>query len=206
MTSSMWFKEEDYPFLKAIRDNHDKIKEEALRLMPQRKLWFTPCHTNTWTVIALRINENKYQYRKEAPVTCRILEKFPRIATYGFSIIEPRGDITPHSDPALKLVRGQYCLQTEEGQAGMTVLNETRIYTEGTMILFDEAYEHYAWNHSHTTPRLNLMFGFYPNASAQRTGLNCTECSKDFHDLEKKRSYLWPTFLKRLQRSLPRPT
>lgn len=84
------------------------------------------------------------------PETWRIVQRIPGLTTAMFSILEPGKRLPPHRGPyngVLRLHLG--VLVPERGeQLAIRVGPEQRHWQEGRVLIFDDAYEHEAWNES----------------------------------------------------------
>ncbi len=82
------------------------------------------------------------------PETWRICQKIPGLITVMFSILEPGKHLPPHRGPyngVLRLHLGLVVPEPRE-QLGIRVENEVYRWKEGEAVVFDDAYEHEAWN------------------------------------------------------------
>jgi beta-hydroxylase len=82
------------------------------------------------------------------PHTWRLVQRIPRLRTAMFSILEPGKRLPPHRGPyngVLRLHLGLLVPEPRE-RAGIRVGAEQHHWTEGRVLIFDDAYEHEAWN------------------------------------------------------------
>ena len=82
------------------------------------------------------------------PQTWRILQAIPGLTTALFSILEPGKRLPPHRGPyngVLRLHLGLIVPEPRERTA-IRVGPEQRHWQEGRALIFDDAYEHEAWN------------------------------------------------------------
>jgi beta-hydroxylase len=82
------------------------------------------------------------------PETWRIVQAIPGLTTAMFSILEPGKRIPPHRGPyngVLRLHLGLIVPEPRERTA-LRVGPEQRHWEEGRALIFDDAYEHEAWN------------------------------------------------------------
>jgi aspartyl/asparaginyl beta-hydroxylase (cupin superfamily) len=94
-----------------------------------------------------------YGFRSDAnirlcPETWRICQKIPGLITAMFSILEPGKHLPPHRGPyngVLRLHLGLIVPEPRE-QIGIRVERQTYCWREGEAVVFDDAYEHEAWN------------------------------------------------------------
>jgi beta-hydroxylase len=82
------------------------------------------------------------------PQTWRICQKIPGLLTVMFSILEPGKHLPPHRGPYNGVLRLHLGLIVPEprDRLGIRVENELYRWTEGEAVVFDDAYEHEAWN------------------------------------------------------------
>jgi beta-hydroxylase len=82
------------------------------------------------------------------PQTWQILRTIPGLTTAMFSILEPGKRIPPHRGPYNGVLRLHLGLIVPEPREllGIRVGPERRHWEEGRALIFDDAYEHEAWN------------------------------------------------------------
>lgn len=87
---------------------------------------------------------------RQCPETWRILQKIPGLKSAMFSIFEPGKHLPPHRGPYNGVLRFHLGLivPNQPDKVGIRIDTETRHWTEGEALIFDDAYEHEAWNHS----------------------------------------------------------
>ncbi len=107
-----------------------------------------------------------YGFRSHAnialcPETWRVCQKIPGLITVMFSILEPGKHLPPHRGPyngVLRLHLGLIVPEPRE-QLGIRVENDLYRWKEGEAVIFDDAYEHEAWNYTPHT-RVVLFVDF----------------------------------------------
>ena len=107
-----------------------------------------------------------YGFRSDAnirlcPQTWRICRKIPGLTTAMFSILEPGKHLPPHRGPyngVLRLHLGLIVPEPRE-QLGIRVEHSLYRWREGEAVVFDDAYEHEAWNRTPHT-RVVLFVDF----------------------------------------------
>ena len=107
-----------------------------------------------------------YGFRSQAninhcPQTWRICQNIPGLITVMFSILEPGKHLPPHRGPyngVLRLHLGLIVPEPRE-QLGIRVDKELYRWREGEAVIFDDAYEHEAWNRTDKT-RVVLFVDF----------------------------------------------
>ena len=87
---------------------------------------------------------------RQCPETWRILQKIPGMKSAMFSIFEPGKHLPPHRGPYNGVLRFHLGLLVpdEPDKIGIRVADRTCHWEEGKALIFDDAYEHEAWNHS----------------------------------------------------------
>lgn len=82
------------------------------------------------------------------PETWRIVRQIPGLKTAMFSIFEPGKHLPPHRGPYNGVLRLHLGLIVPErsDRLAIRVMNEVRHWSEGEALVFDDAYEHEAWN------------------------------------------------------------
>jgi beta-hydroxylase len=95
------------------------------------------------------------------PETWRIVRTIPGLTTAMFSILEPGKRIPPHRGPYNGVLRLHLGLMVPEPRerVGIRVGAERRHWEEGRALIFDDAYEHEAWNET-TGLRVVLFVDF----------------------------------------------
>ena len=95
------------------------------------------------------------------PETWRICQKIPGLITVMFSILEPGKHLPPHRGPyngVLRLHLGLIVPEPRE-QLGIRVEKDLYRWKEGEAVIFDDAFEHEAWNRTPHT-RVVLFVDF----------------------------------------------
>jgi aspartyl/asparaginyl beta-hydroxylase (cupin superfamily) len=98
---------------------------------------------------------------KLCPDTWRVCQKIPGLITVMFSILEPGKHLPPHRGPyngVLRLHLGLIVPEPRE-QLGIRVEKEVYRWKDGEAVVFDDAYEHEAWNRTPHT-RVVLFVDF----------------------------------------------
>jgi ornithine lipid ester-linked acyl 2-hydroxylase len=95
------------------------------------------------------------------PETWRILRKIPGLMTAMFSVLEPGKRLPPHRGPYNGVLRLHLGLVVPEPRdnLGIRIGGERCCWREGSVLIFDDAYEHEAWNET-GAPRVVLFVDF----------------------------------------------
>jgi beta-hydroxylase len=98
---------------------------------------------------------------KLCPDTWRICQSIPGLITVMYSILEPGKHLPPHRGPYNGVLRLHLGLIVPEprDQLGIRVENEVYRWREGEAVIFDDAFEHEAWNRTPHT-RVVLFVDF----------------------------------------------
>jgi aspartyl/asparaginyl beta-hydroxylase (cupin superfamily) len=119
-----------------------------------------------------------YGFRSQAnidqcPQTWRICQQIPGLTTVMFSILEPGKHLPAHRGPyngVLRLHLGLIVPEPRE-DLGIRVDKEVYRWKEGEVVIFDDAYEHEAWNKTPHT-RVVLFVDFIKPLRAPAKWLN----------------------------------
>ena len=96
------------------------------------------------------------------PQTWRILQRIPGLKTAMFSVFEPGKHLPPHRGPyngVLRLHLGLIVPEARPDELAIRVHDRVCTWHEGRALVFDDAYEHEAWNHTDRT-RVVLFVDF----------------------------------------------
>lgn len=112
---------------------------------------------------------------ERCPETARILKKIPGMKTAFFSIMGPNKHIPPHRGPYKGVLRYHLGLKIPDVErCGIRVADEVGHWQEGKSLVFDDAFEHEAWNKT-DEDRVVLFVDFVRpmrwDANALNTGL-----------------------------------
>lgn len=151
----------EFPFLADLKRDWQLIRDELLALnktyfveWPERDIYY-----GNWTVFGLyKFGEKVEEHCALCPITTKLIEQIPGLLTAGFSSLAPGTYIAPHIGYTNRVLRYHLGLITPENCA-IRVDKETRAWAEGEDFVFDDTYEHEAWNRSKTT-RVVLLLDF----------------------------------------------
>jgi beta-hydroxylase len=95
------------------------------------------------------------------PNTWRVCQKIPGLITVMYSILEPGKHLPPHRGPYNGVLRLHLGLIVPEPRDALGIRVENQLYrwNEGEAVIFDDAYEHEAWNRTPHT-RVVLFVDF----------------------------------------------
>jgi aspartate beta-hydroxylase len=183
-----WFARETFPWLTEIERQTDAIRAELVDVLasdegfrpfvempvdhPGAAYWRQVNHSPSWNAFFFyrdghRVTDN----HTRCPITAAALDALPlsRVADHSpeslYSVLAPGAHIPPHTGVIncrlvvhLPLIVPPDC--------GIRVGNETRGWEEGRCIVFDDTFEHEAWNRSDRT-RVVLIFDIWNPALSE---------------------------------------
>jgi aspartyl/asparaginyl beta-hydroxylase (cupin superfamily) len=169
----------DFPFLDVLTKNFNVIKNELLDLLEKNKekQWMEtfPQYVNSdktkaWKVFSfifftMRFPDNA----KVCPETAKLIYSIPDIISCDYSFLKPNTHIAPHKGYSRMVLRCHLPLIVPVGHnCALRVGDETKEWEEGKLMIFDDSFEHEAWNKS-DKDRVVLMFDI-PNPLWKYTG------------------------------------
>jgi ornithine lipid ester-linked acyl 2-hydroxylase len=136
--------------LKALLSTVETIPEWGV-VTDEKNLPIT--EKDTWRTYFFYVYGQRFEKQcSECPETARLLAQIPGMKTALFSIMEPGTRITPHRGPYRGVLRYHLPLIVPEGgKCGIRVGGEDASWEEGVAMMFDDTYEHEAWNESQET-------------------------------------------------------
>jgi aspartyl/asparaginyl beta-hydroxylase (cupin superfamily) len=147
----------EYKQLKALEDNFSTILEElsSLRKSSKNGYWLDtfphylyPQSKNKWQVYTFRFFGIKHPVNCGlCPKTAAILNSLPGLVSADFSYLPAHTKIKPHKGFTKMVTRAHLGLIIPEN-CGLRVGTEVRTWEEGKVLIFDDSFEHEAWNNS----------------------------------------------------------
>jgi beta-hydroxylase len=160
-----FYRPSDFAWVAPLEANWKAIRAELDALLVHRDALpnFQDISTDQYTLT----NDDRwktyffygYGFRSDAncarcPETTRLIEAIPGMETAMFSILAPRKRIPPHTGPYKGVLRYHLGLVVPDApveQVGIRVGGETAGWSEGASLVFDDSYEHEAWNDTDET-------------------------------------------------------
>ncbi len=163
-----FYKSSGFDFLNPLVSNYPVIKAELLHLLKSYKTneWFKTFphyvkseQQKSWKVFSFLFFNMKLLSNAElCPKTAALIESIPQILSCDFSNIEAHTQILPHKGYTKMVLRCHLPLIVPAGElCGLRVGNEIKHWKEGELLIFDDSFEHEAWNNSDEN-RIVLMF------------------------------------------------
>lgn len=154
-----------FPTLFSLEQNWQDIQQELRQLRPvefipwsEKFLYKTGWTTFAFIAFGIPIELNC----QLCPKTTEILKGIPNLVNAAFSSLESNTHIAPHKGYPEGVLRCHLGLNVPDN-CGIRVGNQTRSWAEGKCLIFDDTFEHEAWNKSDHT-RVVLLLDFkYPS-------------------------------------------
>lgn len=110
----------------------------------------------------------------QCPQTWRLLQKIPGLRAAMFSVFEPGKHLPAHRGPYNGVLRFHLGLKVPEVSERLAIRVNDQLchWREGEALIFDDAYEHEAWNHTEQT-RVVLFVDFDKPLNWPARMLNC---------------------------------
>ena len=125
----------------AIRDEYKTIDPDDLLKAPWEDLY-----NKSWEVYALYALSRPFKtHCSKLPITTQLIKDIPGLYNAAFSIIGPGTHITPHVGYTTDVLRCHLGLIVP-GNCAIRVGTDTYEWQEGKCVVFDDMYEHEAWN------------------------------------------------------------
>jgi aspartyl/asparaginyl beta-hydroxylase (cupin superfamily) len=167
-----FFDSDDFPWVREVEARWDDIRAELDALLvkvdqipnfqdvqqEQRAL----TEGDDWKVFIFDMYGAKYDHNlAKCPKTAEALQLIPGMSSAMFSILRSGKHIPPHCGPWKGVLRYHLALKTPENESlcRIRVGSQTRSWTNGTSLIFDDTFEHEVWNDSDET-RVVLFVDF----------------------------------------------
>ena len=177
-----FYSTEEFPQLKILEDNYQVILDELneLRKSALNGYWLETFpgyldekSKNKWKVFTFKFFGIKHPLNASlCPKTADLVLNKLDIVSCDFSFLPAKTHVIPHKGFSKMVLRAHLALVIPDNCA-IRVGNEVRKWEEGKLIIFDDSFDHEAWNDS-DEDRFVLMFDI-PNP---KWGYNSHEISK----------------------------
>ena len=192
--SRAWFERAEFPWMQDLERHTDAIRAELLAVLgsdvgfrpfiqvptehPGAAYWKQLNDSPSWNAFFFyRDGERNAENHARCPVTSAALDAAPliRVAEHSpevfYSVLKPGAHIPPHTGVVnVRLVTHLPLIVPPD--CGIRVGSETRGWEEGKCVVFDDTFEHEAWNKSGQT-RVVLIFDTWNPylSAAERDGM-----------------------------------
>jgi ornithine lipid ester-linked acyl 2-hydroxylase len=141
----------------AIRDEMVSLRTSGFIDWPEKSLY-----GEGWTTFGLyAFGQKQIENCARCPRTTELVERIPGLVMAGFSRLAPGAHIKPHvgyDEYSRYVLRLHLPLETNP-DCVLRVGDETRVWEDGSALIFCDAVEHEAWNRG-TTTRTVLLLDF----------------------------------------------
>ena len=186
ISSSPWFdpySEKFYKWTKKLEDSFPVIKEELLNIYSDEEIFgfqkqpqtYIP-RTGKWNVFYLyywgeKFLENCNKCPKTAEIIGSILPALNAPGGIYFSALSENASVLPHCDPINLRLRYHLGMVIPDGDCGIRVGEESKVWQEGKCLLFDDSFEHVTWNNEKRTRIVFIVDMWHPNLTAEEIEL-----------------------------------
>jgi aspartyl/asparaginyl beta-hydroxylase (cupin superfamily) len=158
--ASEFFEEAAFPWIEVLEAGAPLIRRELDEVLAQRDRIPNFQQISSEQTYLTQDDQWKtfffyaYGYRDEencarCPETVRLLSEIPGLKTAFFSILGPRKHIRAHRGPFNGVLRYHLALKVpDEAACRIRVGDTVRHWRDGKSMIFDDSYEHEAWNDS----------------------------------------------------------
>jgi aspartate beta-hydroxylase len=173
-----WHDPADFPLVAYLESNYAAIRDEILGLAPARFQRESEGirRTGDWDVVFLYERGRRHDDICAAcPVTTRGVESYPTVRTSAGLIYASRmrgcTHIAAHRGPTNLRLRCHFAIKVPDGDCAIRVGTETRGWEEGRCLVFNDFFEHEAWNHTHQERIVLIIDLWHPALSATEVSL-----------------------------------
>ncbi|MDZ8237555.1 MAG: aspartyl/asparaginyl beta-hydroxylase domain-containing protein [Nostoc sp. ChiQUE01a] len=157
----MFFESNQFAFIAFLEANWLLIRKELEQLKPKNFIDWPEknIYNQGWEVFGLYAFSNRIEENcRLCTETTKLVEMIPGMTTAGFSSLAPGAYIGPHFGATKAVLRCHLGLVVPD-ECAIRVGSETRNWQEGKCLVFDDTFEHEAWNKSDKT-RIVLLIDF----------------------------------------------
>jgi Aspartyl/Asparaginyl beta-hydroxylase len=178
LLSQSWLDPDDFPLAAYLESHYSAIRREILSLNPSRfhRESERIQRSGDWDVAFFYERGRRRQEVCEAcPVTTRGIEGRGAVLTMAglayVSRMRAGTHIRAHTGPTNVRVRCHLGIRVPEGDCAIRVENDTRRWEEGKCLVFDDHFEHEAWNHSDEDRIILIVDLWHPGLSSTEIDL-----------------------------------
>lgn len=153
-----FYERQDFPWVETLERATPMILEELQALLHEDQERLRPYFSRVmafppgqWKTLGfffwkLKLHDNC----RRCPRITELLESIPHLTAGSLSVLEPKSNINPHQGDTNAIVRAHLGLSIPAPlpDCGFQVGDEVRGWEEGKMLLFCDAHNHTAWNHT----------------------------------------------------------
>lgn len=147
----------EFSWVPLVEAHHPGIKSEALavlkklghipnfdEVLPGQRALYQGSKWKSFYLFAM--GEPMVPHQEMCPITTAALREIPNLMGAFFSILQPDTHIPAHRGPYGGILRYHLGVIVPEGDVGIRVDQQVCRWTEGKSLLFDDSFDHEAWN------------------------------------------------------------
>jgi aspartate beta-hydroxylase len=178
LPSRPWHEPQDFPLVSYLESNYAAIRDEILSLDAgrfHRESEGIP-RAGAWDVVFLYERGRRHdEVCNACPVTTRGVESYRTVRTSAglIYVSRMRGSthIEAHRGPTNLRLRCHLGIRVPDGDCAIRVGDETRRWEEGKCLVFDDYFDHEAWNHTEEDRLVLIVDVWHPGLSATEVTL-----------------------------------
>lgn len=178
LPSQPWFEASSFPLVAYLESHYDAIRQETMSLNPfsfhreseriQR--------SGAWDVAFFyERGRRRHEVCEACPVTTRGIEGHGAVLTMAglayISRMRAGTHIRAHTGPTNLRVRCHLGIRVPDGDCAIRVENDTRPWEEGKCLVFDDRFEHEAWNRTDQDRVVLIVDLWHPGLSGTEVSL-----------------------------------
>jgi aspartyl/asparaginyl beta-hydroxylase (cupin superfamily) len=160
-----YFDKDDFAWASEVELAFQDIKNElealiAVNKMQPYKNGKLVANVDDWKTISVKAwGVNHYGKSKELPKTSKVFNNIPGLVSLSFNLLSAGSEIEAHHGDTSSTMRGHMGMIIPDKLpiVGFRVSGQEKSWDEGRILLFSDAHEHAAWNHS-KQDRIILLF------------------------------------------------
>ena len=173
LTSQPWHEPQGFSLVSYLESHFSEIQAEILALDPARfhRESERIKRSGDWDVAFLyERGRRRAEVCRALPVSTRGVEAYPTMRTMSGLIYASRmrggTHIAAHRGPTNLRVRCHLAITVPVGDCAIRVGDDTRVWREGSCLVFDDSFEHEAWNHTERDRIVLIVDLWHPDLSA----------------------------------------
>jgi aspartate beta-hydroxylase len=178
LRSEPWLDPRDFPLAAYLESHYAAIRTEILSLSPSsfHREAERIQRSGDWDVAFFyERGRRRHELCEACPVTTRGLEAYGAISTLAglayASRMRPGTHIQPHRGPTNLRVRCHLGIVVPDGDCAIRVGAKTRRWEEGRCLVFNDHFEHEAWNHTAEDRIVLIVDLWHPGLSGTEVSL-----------------------------------
>jgi aspartyl/asparaginyl beta-hydroxylase (cupin superfamily) len=178
LDSQPWFNPSEFPVARYLEDKYDVIRDEILALEASRfhRESERIKRSGEWDVLFLYERGRRHdEVCERCPATTRAIESHATMRTAAgliyVSRMRPGTHIEAHRGPTNLRVRCHLGITVPDGDCAIRVGDRIERWQEGRCLVFDDHFEHEAWNHTDEDRVVLIVDLWHPGLSGTEVRL-----------------------------------